>query len=193
MGNTSYLAVGVPDEDIGRAANAGMVQLFTSTGAPTGTVRAGVGLSQHTAGVSGVAEAGDRFGARLAFSPSTPRDRVTRLAVGVPTEDAAATNSGIVQVFPVTDVDAERTWSQDSSGVPGTAEAGDGFGSSLAVVTGPTENALLVGVPDDVVNPSGMVDVLPLATGTALPGSRGRRVSPAGGSRFGASLASAGH
>ena len=62
---TSRLAVGVPGEDVGSAANAGSVQLFSSD---ESNLAPGVGLTQDTAGVSGVAEPGDLFGDRLAFA-----------------------------------------------------------------------------------------------------------------------------
>ncbi|GAA2093113.1 hypothetical protein GCM10009841_02540 [Microlunatus panaciterrae] len=193
VASTSHLAVGVPGEDIGSARNAGSVQLFTATGVPLNTLSPRTGLTQNTAGVSGVAESGDLFGDRLAFAPPTTGDRVTRLVVGVPGEDAAAADSGLVQVFPITNLDDETTLRQDSSGVPGAVDAGDRFGASLAVVTGPTEKALLVGVPDDVDHPGGMVNVIPFSGGFErrawVPGQGG---VPAGGSRFGATLASAG-
>ncbi len=189
VGAVSHLAVAVPGEDIGAARNAGMVQLFTSTGEPVSTLAAGPGLSQDTAGVNGRAEAGDLFGDRLTFVPPTPGDRLTRLAVGVPGEDGAAVDSGIVQVFPLSDLAADRTWAQDSPGVPGSVDPGDRFGSSLTVITGPTEKALLIGVPDDVDHPSGMVDVISLQGGFAhrawVPGQGG---IASGAARFGAAL-----
>jgi hypothetical protein len=194
-GETSRLAVGVPGEAVGSATNAGMVQLFTSVRASGGDSRftPGAGLSQSTAGVGGVAERGDGFGDRLAWSAPSAGDRVTRLAVGVPGEDTAVADAGLVQVFPATDLSAERTWAQDTPGVPGRLDPGDRFGSSLAVVTGPGEKALLVGVPDDAEHPGGMVDVLPLTGGSAprawVPGQAD---VPSGGSRFGAVLAAAG-
>lgn len=94
-------------------------------------------------------------------------------------------------VFPVTDLDTEATYDQNSPGVPGVAEAGDRFGRSLAVVEGATERVLLVGVPDDATNNAGMVGVIPSGGGVPrawVPGAGG---IPAGGAvRFGASLAS---
>ena len=53
----------------------------------------------------------------------------------------------MVQVFPVTDLDAETGYTQDSAGVPGTAQAGDQFGRTLAFVSGATERAWIIGVP----------------------------------------------
>jgi hypothetical protein len=190
VGLTSRLAVGVPGEDIGSATDAGSVQLFSGNGA---SLTPGVGLSQNTAGVTGVAESGDLFGDRLVFAPPGLGDPVTRLAVSAPRENGSRADSGLVQVFPVTDLDAETTWSQDSIGVPGGVDAGDRFGAALAFVSGQAERALIVGVPDDVDNPNGMVNVIGIRNGghrSWVPGVGG---VPSGGSRFGDSLASAGN
>jgi hypothetical protein len=93
----------------------------------------------------------------------------------------------------MTDLGAERTYSQSSPGIPGNPGAGDRFGSSLAVVSGEQERALLVGVPDDVEFSPGMVDVIPFGGGTPRswwPGAGGIP-GPAAG-RFGQSLATSG-
>ena len=87
-----------------------------------------MGLTQDTAGVGGTAEAGDLFGDRLAFAAPGLGDPTTRLVVGVPAEDGAAADSGMVQVFPVTDLDAEVTYSQNSPGVPGAWTRATGSG-----------------------------------------------------------------
>ncbi len=191
VGSTTRMAVGVPGEDIGSAGNAGSVQLFSGSGA---NLAPGVGLSQDTAGVAGVAETGDLFGDRLAFAPPGLGDSATRLAVSAPREDGSAVDSGSVQVFPVTDLDAETSWSQASAGVPGRVDAGDRFGTGLAMISGPTERALIIGVPDDVEHPTGMINIIPFGRGPSprawVPGSGG---VPGGGSRFGDSLASAGN
>jgi len=184
----SYLAVGAPGEDIGSARDAGVVQLFRSN---LTTLTPRPALSQDTAGVSGVAEAGDLFGDRLAFGVLGRTESSMRLAVSAPGEDGAATDTGLVQVFPVTKLADEVTYSQNSRGVPGTAEAGDRFGAALAVVVGEREQAIVVGVPDDVGHSAGMVDVIPFGGGTPrfwAPGAGG--VPDAGARRFGAALGS---
>ncbi len=188
VGGTTRLAVGIPGEDIGSDGNAGSVQLASSNGE---TLIPTVALSQDTAGVSGATESGDGFGDKVAFAAPGLGDGATRLAVAAPGEDGAAPDTGLVQVFPVTDLDDEVTYDQNSSGVPGVAEAGDRFGRALAVVEGATERVLLVGVPDDATNSAGMVDVIPFGGGVPrawIPGAGG---VPAGNAdRFGASLAS---
>ncbi len=188
VGGTTRLAVGVPGEDVGSDSNAGAVQLFSSNNI---TITPGVGLSQDTAGVSGVTEPGDLFGNQLAFAAPGLGDSATRLAVSVPSEDGAAVNQGAVQVFPITDLDAETSYAQDTAGVPGAVEAGDEFGETLAFVNGASERALIIGVPDDVGNSTGMVNVIPLGGGAPrawIPGAGG--IPSAGASRFAGTVAS---
>ena len=190
VGDTTHLVVGVPGEDVGNQSNAGAVQLFRSANRTTVTPLAG--LSQDTAGVSGVAEAGDLFGDDVTFGTTgTPANTQVQLAVGAASEDGAAVNSGAVWVFPLNNLDAETVYTQDSSGMPGGVDANDRFGSSLAVVRGASERALLIGVPDDVDLPSGMVNVVPFGGATKrywAPGVNG--IPAAGASRFGDTIAS---
>lgn len=70
---------------------------------------------------------------------------------------------------------------------------GDRFGASLAFVSGSSERALIIGVPDDAVRTTGLVIVLPLGDTVPrywAPGDSG--VPSAGASRFGGTLASSG-
>ena len=189
-GSTTRLAVGVPYEDIGSAASAGLVQLFSGNG---NTLTAGVGLTQNTDGVADESETGDLFGEQVAWARPALGDTVSRLAVSAPSEDGTADNTGLVQVFPMTNLGAELSYSQSSPGIPGNPQAGDRFGSSLAVVIGALERALLVGVPGDVEYSTGMVDVIPFGGDTPRswrPGFGG--VPPVLTGRFGYSLASSG-
>lgn len=190
VGATSRLAVGIPGEDVGSVSNAGSVQLFSRSG---GGLVAGTALTQNTAGVGDASQTGDLFGDKVAFAPGGAGAPGTKLAVSAPDEDGAANATGLVQVFPMSDLDSEDTYTQSTAGVPGVAEAGDRFGSSVAIVTGGTEQALIVGVPDDVGNSTGMVNVIPLGAGAArfwAPGTGG--IPGAGSSRFGDALATSG-
>ena len=183
VGGTSRMAVGVPGEDLGAAVNGGAVQLFAG---PTTSITPTAFLSQDTAGVAGVAESQDGFGNRLAFIGPSSTDPYTRLAVSAPTEDGEAVDSGLVQVFPLTDLSTEVSYTQGSPGVPGAASAGDRFGTGLAFVAGAAERALIVGIPDDADHTTGMVNVIPLGGGAPrfwAPGVGG--VPNAGSSRFG--------
>ena len=132
------LAVAAPGESLGAGqASAGVVQvLYGSSGGLTAT---GSQLwSQDTAGVAGVAEARDGFGGALATGDFNADGRAD-LAVGVPSENATAPmvfGTGVVHVLYGSAAGLTTTgsqlWSQDSPGVAGVAEAGDGFGGALA-------------------------------------------------------------
>jgi hypothetical protein len=118
------LAIGIPFEDVGSLADAGAVSvLYGTTGGLSGT---GSQLfTQDTPGVPGVAEASDRFGNALAAGDFN-RDDVDDLAVGAPLEgvgtgfDAGLSGTG------------SQLLTQDTPGVPDTAEFEDWFGSALA-------------------------------------------------------------
>lgn len=129
--------VGVPHEDIGSATDAGAVQLLRS--APTDPLEtpqitpliAAWSWDQNSPGAPGVAEAGDRFGAAVThFGP-----------VGVPGEDLGRRkDAGAVQDFRRATTHSGKPHlgplvTQDTPGVPGTAEAGDQFGASVALGT----------------------------------------------------------
>jgi len=183
VGSTTQLAVGIPAEDIGSAADAGSVQLFTSTGT---TITPGVGLTQDTTGVTGTATAGDQFGRRIVLAPPGLSDTKTRLAVSAPYKDGPATDAGQVQIFPLDDLGAEATYDQNSTGIDGTAAANDHFGEGLGFVAGVSERSILVGVPDDVEFSGGIVNVIPLTGGSLRSWRPGDgRVSSTGADRFG--------
>lgn len=185
-GSTSYLAAGVPGEDVGAATDAGQVQLFRSNRVTTTPV---AGLTQDSAGVSGAAESGDAFGDDIAFIGAGAGNSQVRLAISAPTEDGSASNSGGVWVFPVTDLDGETVYTQDSAGMPGGVDAGDRFGASLGSARGTTETVLLIGVPDDVDHATGMVNVVPMAGVVRrawVPGAGG---VPGAANRFGHAVA----
>lgn len=113
------LAIGVPDEDVGSVADAGSVAVLY--GAPTHTestsalvngswvtlsfiVAAGLDdanndlWSQSSAGISGTVQANDGLGTSLAAA-DFDGDGDADLAIGVPSDDDAAADSGAVQVL----------------------------------------------------------------------------------------------
>jgi hypothetical protein len=184
VGSTTQLAVGIPSEDIGTAADAGSVQLFTSTGT---AMTPGVGLTQDITNVTDTAEAGDQFGRRIALAPPGLSDTKTRLAVSAPFEDGTAgADAGLVQIFPLDDLGAETTYDQNSTNIDGTAAANDHFGEGLGFVAGVAERSILVGVPDDVEFSSGIVNVIPLTGGSLRSWRPGAgNVPSTGADRFG--------
>jgi hypothetical protein len=127
-GGVNGVVVGVPDEDIGSRKDAGTVQRLR-TDRTADTLIAATDLNQDTAGVPGTAEAGDHFGAALSRNGH---------AVGVPGEDVGKLkDAGSVQTFgptrtPVDSLAPSVAYTQNSTGIPGTAEAGDRFGAAVS-------------------------------------------------------------
>lgn len=161
------LAMGAPDEDIGKIANAGVVHVLYNTGVPPyllGTSHRQT-WSQDSAGILDRAEASDRFGASLAWGDFN-LDGYDDLAIGVPGEDLATKTGSIRDAGAVSVLYGsasgltarDQLWSQNSSRIRDTAERGDQFGASLGVghfgmVPGANGNgdALVVGVPREDV------------------------------------------
>ncbi|MCC6495722.1 MAG: hypothetical protein IT193_05635 [Propionibacteriaceae bacterium] len=186
VGGTSRIAVGAPGENIGSDSNAGLVQLFSSD---LTDIDPGTALTQDTPGVGDSAQPGDIFGDEVAWVAPGLGDIRTRLAVSAPKENTTAgTDAGMVQVFPTNNLGSEVTWTQGSPGVPGGADDGDRFGETISTIAGATERVLLVGVPDDTANTTGMVDVIPFGGGTPRFWAPGGGIPVAGASRFGDSL-----
>ena len=186
------LLVGAPQEDVGSAKDAGAVTYVEGLG--SGSV-SGSGVDQDTAGVPGVAEAGDRFGASLA---TTFDGNVTQVAVGVPGEDLGDTlDAGVVQrlSYDSDDITAEPSLSQDSPGVDDVAEAGDAFGPSVALTTDTDEHVVLVvGSPgeDGPATDTGLVQVFGPQPHTYTQDSLAVGDRPEAHDRFGGSLAALG-
>ena len=99
------LVVGVPDEDVGALANAGMVHVFygqltDSSGVPGLNLTRDAVWSKDSSGIAGTATAHDRFGEALAIGDFRG-DGIGDLAVGVTGEDVRlpGNNNGAVHVL----------------------------------------------------------------------------------------------
>ncbi|MFD8339674.1 FG-GAP and VCBS repeat-containing protein [Streptomyces solisilvae] len=92
------VAVGIPYEDLeaGQDEAGSVVQLYGGRGGLSGT--GAQAFTQDTAGVPGVAEAGDHFGAAVRLA-DTDGDGKDDLAVGAPDEDGAHSTSGAAWVL----------------------------------------------------------------------------------------------
>ncbi len=132
-----HLAVGAPGETVNGRADAGWVGYLAvecGHGVNPGFTTA---MDQDTPGMAGTAEAGDRFGAALTYADYHISDNnIPPIGViGVPGEDlAGASNAGMVSIAgwdSGTFYPSSLTFSQDQDFVPGEAEDGDGFGSTL--------------------------------------------------------------
>ena len=175
------LVVGVADEDVGATVDAGVVQVIP--GAAGGLTATGSQYwHQNVAGIDDAVETGDGFGGSLAIgdiNSAVGQD----LAIGAAAEDIGATvDAGVVHAIYGSAAGLTATgsqyWHQNSTGVADAIEAGDRFGSALAV--GKLNNdafaELIVGVPDEDVGPSvdaGVAQVLPGASaGLTATGSQ---------------------
>lgn len=206
---TSALVVGVPREDLGVRRDAGMVVVLPAPGVPTAHVRSFI-VAQDRPGVPNTPEAGDRFGAALdtvepgfiGFNKPAGELAAAEFLVGVPGEDLGRLqDAGAAHFLGATGRFATSIASvtQNSRGVPGRAEAGDGFGSSVlgATVSLGCVGSATIGVPGEDVG--AVVDAG--AVNVYLPGDRldesdcpnfifDRGVRLAAGDRAGAALSS---
>ena len=198
------LAIGVPFEDQ-TGADDGAVNVIYGTAA--GLNAAGNQVwDQDSAGIGGVREAGDRFGASLAVG-DFDGDRFTDLAIGVPYEDQTGANDGAVNVIYGSagglNAAGNQVWDQDSAGIGGVRESGDNFGASLAAgdFNGDGFADLAIGVPneDQTGTDDGAVNIIyGSAAGLNAAGNQVWDQDSAGiggvreaGDRFGTSLAAA--
>ncbi len=130
------VAVGAPYARVHGHDGAGAVRLYTPDATDPGRLVQRLVLTQNSPGVPGGAEAGDHFGAAIAM-------RDGRLAIGAPGEsDGRIRNAGLVQPIRWNEATgtytAPRAISQGTPGVPGSNQAGDYFGTHLAIGRGLT-------------------------------------------------------
>jgi hypothetical protein len=166
------LAVGVPGEDFGANDRGGAVSVLPgSAGGLTGT---GSQLfTQDSPGVPGVAEPGDNLGLAHAVG-DFEGDGFVDLAVGSAEDVGAAEDAGAVNTLRgsaggLTGI-GSQLFTQDSPGVPGVAEQGDGFGAFALAVgdfdrDGFGDLAAGVGETLDAISAAGAVNVLPGSAG----------------------------
>jgi hypothetical protein len=136
------LAIGVPGEDLGAVADAGLVTvLYGSSSGPSLTRIQN--WTQDSPGVPDVAEPGDQFGYALS-AWNYGHGRESDLAIGVPFEDIVSASTGTLQVDAgavnviygnLSGLNATarpaQFWHQDSPGISDAAQTGDRFGSAL--------------------------------------------------------------
>jgi hypothetical protein len=129
------LAIGTPFEDVGAVVDAGAINLLYGSAARL-TVIGNQQWRQGGAGVIGVAEASDVFGAALVAGDFN-NDSFADLAIGAPLEDVGSVlDAGAVNVLYGSanrlTATGNQQWRQGSGGIIGVAEDGDTFGVALA-------------------------------------------------------------
>ena len=165
------LVVGAPGEDVGAVQDAGAVNVLAGTAG---------GLVNGSLATQGNPEEGDQFGFAVAtgdFDEPAGDDVVA----GAPGETVnGRQGAGAVSVFngPPNGLASERLLFQGSSGIPGAAETGDGFGTAVAPTdtNGIGQWDLAVGVPGEDVGPDEDAGVVNLLAGSVTGPSGGRQV-----------------
>ncbi len=206
------LVVGLPGEDVGAVVDAGSVLIVY--GAPSGLDGAGAlpvfSLHQDVAGVLGVAEASDQFGATLAVGDFNG-DTFDDLAVGVPLEDVEISpgvivaDGGVVHVFYGSlggiITAGNQAFAQENLPAAAVSQTGDQFGAALATCdvsfVQDAVDDLAIGIPGDNfggLNSSGAAAGLMgspgglTASGSSYFGAAGFSTPPAPGDRFGSAI-----
>jgi hypothetical protein len=140
------LPIGIPQEDIGRKADAGAIALLTFTDG----VLTGNDLIWQGHGLPGRSRQGDQLGAAVTWTGFRP-------AYGVPGKDAnGRRDSGAVIVWKPALADpttgSYQVITQNTRGVPDKSEKGDRFGAALASASGltqPETTTIAVGAPGE--------------------------------------------
>jgi hypothetical protein len=148
------LVIGEPGENVGHQVNAGTVTIVR-TDPVTGRLTHAAVVSQNTPGVTGHAEAGDRFGAAVSVdADDRPLDSYD-VAVGVPGDlDGTTAGAGrvhVLQLLRSNEVRQLAALSQESPHVAGRSERGDHFGASVLFYPTAAGTVLAVGVPGEDV------------------------------------------
>ena len=167
------LVVGGQREDLGGVDGAGLVIVLP--GSAGGLTSAGSQLwTQDSPGIPDKAEQADAFGFSV-MSGDFDGDGFDDLAIGALGEDlelrtSTVINAGRVHVLYGSDAGlvsaGTQIWSQNSAGVPETAELDDDFGQTLAAgdFDGDQFDDLVVGVPtedrNNVLTNTGAVQIL---------------------------------
>ena len=150
------LVVAAPTADAGTKWEVGRVEVLPLTKgfALTGSRTV---ITQDSPGVPGSSESGDRFGTALAGQDRTIVIGTPNEAVGTRKDAGSVTLLAATASQPTTFKGVAVT--QNSAGVPGTAEADDLFGAAVAF----RDHYVLVGVPGETIGAArytGQVHVL---------------------------------
>ena len=133
-----------------------IAKISNSSGEFSGAVRA---VDQGSPGMAGSVEPADQFGAAVT---SMRYGSSTAYLVGVPGEDVGRVrDAGMVQT-----IGNGKGWTQGTSGVPGTVEAGDRMGASLAGSPATGARKPLIGIPGEDSSTGAVLVGLPVSGGS---------------------------
>ncbi|MFF4015351.1 hypothetical protein [Streptomyces sp. NPDC001843] len=169
------IAVGNDREPSADPAGAKGGKVTIVYGGPDGrdTSRSPFVVTQDTVGVPGAAETGDAFGSSV-FLGDLNGDGYADLAVGASGEDAGA---GAVTVLYGSasglKTSGARSFTQNTAGVPGTAEKGDRFGARVVIAdhSGDHRPELTVGGPGENSGDGTVWSLRGTATGPTTTGA----------------------
>ncbi|MFF4499835.1 VCBS repeat-containing protein [Streptomyces sp. NPDC001401] len=134
-------------------------------------------IDQDTPGVPGEAESGDLFGTDVAVGDANG-DGYADIAAGIPGEDfSGVTDAGTVAVIPGSASGptgaGTKVFSQNTAGVPGTAERADRFGEAVTLLDGDQDGRadLVVGAPGENADAGSVWGFRSNASGVTTTGS----------------------
>lgn len=168
----------VPDGLPDPSGGGGLLQVWYGSEQGPGGERQPQTVHQGTPGVPGASENGDGFGSAVSVADATG-DQYADVAVGSPREDIGTlSNAGGVALLKggpggLTGTGAQG-FDQNTTGVPGTAEAGDRFGGAVRLYMASNDNRadLAVSAPYENAQ-NGSVWFLPGAdSGLTVDGAR---------------------
>jgi hypothetical protein len=170
------ILVGTPVTDID--SDPGSVQVVRLFGTGTGTTASASRFDQEDAGLPGTGEeSGDYFGAALALGDLNG-DAYADLVVGAPGEAVGDEEAG--RVFVVRGgstglaTSGNTAYDQDTPGVPGGSESGDGFGAAVTLLdsSGDGKLDLTVGAPGEDDGQGRVTTLLGAGDGFTTTGAR---------------------
>ena len=169
------IVIGVPTTDAD--TDPGSLHVVRLAGTGAATTGAGSRFDQDDAGLPGTGDVPDYFGAALAIGP-VDGDGYADLVVGAPAEAVGDEDAG--RVFLVRGgstglaTSGNTAYDQDTAGVPGGSEDGDGFGAAVTLLDSSGDGTvdLTVGAPGED-DGQGRVTTLPgTGSGFTTTGAR---------------------
>ncbi len=210
------LAIGAPSDDGPTTTNSGSVTVLYEPGETGGGTYDAAWFRMGLGNVAGTPETNAAFGSALSFgnfNKTSDTDFAQELAIGSPGLNAdGMRDSGAVTVLANNSVGliagGSVVLTQNSVGVPGSSEVGDGFGFALTsggLLGNDDADDLAVGVPNEDVgskidsgnvivlggSAQGLVDVVAPPARTLYQGAAGVPDTSETGDKFGRSLVAA--